>query len=64
VRIEDLDTRNKRISLDLAANQAQATADRQEEDFRNYTQQSGDKPAAGLGSLGTLLQHELRKKKK
>jgi len=64
VRIEDLDTQSKRISLDLAANQVQATADRPEEDFRNYTQQSGDKPAAGLGSLGALLQEELRKKNK
>ena len=65
VRIEDLDTQNKRISLDLAANQAQATTDRPEEDFRNYTQQSGDKPAAAdFGSLGTLLQEQLRKKKK
>ena len=64
VRIEDLDTQKKRLSLDLAANQAQAATGGEEEDFRKYTEQSAGKPAAGLGTLGALLKEELRKKKK
>jgi small subunit ribosomal protein S1 len=64
VRITDIDEQNKRISLDLAANQAQAAEDQPEEDFRKYTRQPAGKPPAGFGSLGTLLAEELQKKKK
>jgi hypothetical protein len=64
VRIEDLDTQNKRIALDLAANQDETAEDRSEEDLRKYTQQPAGKSATGLGSLGALLTEELRKKKK
>jgi small subunit ribosomal protein S1 len=64
VRIEEVDTEKKRLSLDLAANPADGDKGRTDEDYKTYIEQPGGRTAATMGSLGDLLQKELKKKKR
>ena len=64
VRIEELDTGKKRASLDLAANPAEDDQGRADRDYQTYIEKPGTRSAGTMGSLGDLLQKELKKKKR
>ena len=64
VRIEELDTGKKRASLDLAANPAEDHQGRADRDYQTYIEKPGTRSAGTMGSLGDLLQKELKKKKR
>jgi small subunit ribosomal protein S1 len=64
VRIEEVDKEKKRVSLDLAANPAEGNQGRADGDYKAYIQQPGSRTTTTMGSLGELLQKELKKKKR
>jgi ribosomal protein S1 len=64
VRIEELDKEKKRLALDLAANPVEGSQGRADEDYKAYIKQPGKRTATAMGSLGELLQKEMKKKKR
>jgi small subunit ribosomal protein S1 len=63
VRIESVDKNSRRISLDLAANPAEAEQEAADDDITAYLPSEKAKEG-GLNSLGDLLQAKLREKAK
>ena len=64
VKIEDIDTENKRISLSLAGDEPQAdTTDTDgTDDYRKYVEQPSRPETSGTGTLGDILKARFKEK--